>query len=154
MISEQMKAEFLELVKAGFNRQEATHQINKDFGSTFTARNWRALCSPQAISYDKEFAGAYEEAMEGKEHSQARLERLRAAAHERAMRDSDRLLEKLLIVYDPDWAVFRSQRLEIEGNLEVFANYLKGLSPETLARVREELESKRAPLELLPAANE
>jgi hypothetical protein len=112
-ISEAEKVEFLQMIRQGLNRQEAAKALN------FKGRHFRSLCSPQSPFYDEEFARTYGEAVGSLEHEQYRLERLRAEAQRRALTDSDRLLEKMLLVYDPDWAVLRQKEVNVSVNVLV-----------------------------------
>lgn len=104
------KAEFLQNVRIGLDRSEAAKKLG------YKGRHFRALCSPQSPFYDEEFAREYGEAIGSLEHSQYRLERLREEGFRRAMLDSDRLLEKFLMVYDPDFAVLRKQDINVNVN--------------------------------------
>ena len=43
---------------------------------------------------------------------------MREAGLERAIRSSDRLLEKYSIIHDPDWAVHKPQSMQINFNID------------------------------------
>lgn len=113
-IDEAEKYEFLQLIQQGLDRSEAARSLG------YVGRHFRALCSPQSPFYDEEFARSYGESIGSLEHAQHRLERLRTEAYRRALTDSDRLLEKLLMVYDPDWEALRTQRQDINVNIHAF----------------------------------
>jgi len=109
-ITEGEKYEFLQNIRIGLDRSEAARKLG------YKGRHFSALCSPLSPFYDEEFARDYGEAIGSMEHSQYRLERLREEGFRRAMLDSDRLLEKFLMVYDPDFAVLRKQDVNINVN--------------------------------------
>lgn len=145
-ITDDLKDKFLDLIASGYTRPEAAAALDA------SARQFRALCNPRAHSYDESFHRQYETltAPEG-EHHTALVERLENAAVERAVRSSDRLLEKLLINKSPEWAIHRPQSMQINfGNVEQLAVVLPELSTETLQQMREEIENKKA-LRELPA---
>lgn len=154
-ISPAEKVEFLQLIAQGFDRSEAARNLG------YVGRHFRALCSPQSPFYDEEFARSYGETIGSLEHEQHRLERLRAEAYRRALVDSDRLLEKLLMVYDPDWETLRTQRQDINVNIHAFVQqHFRQLPTERLEQILawiEETEQNTiegAALELPPAVKE
>lgn len=106
-ITPQEKVEFLQLTRQGYDRQEIAEHLG------YRARPWRAICSPASPNYDEEFANAYAEAKGSPEARLNFLERLRAETTRRALMDSDRLLEKLMLVHDPDWQVLREKNLSV-----------------------------------------
>ena len=124
-ITEAEKAEFLQSVRIGLNRQEAARALD------YKARHFRALCSPKSPFYDEEFARSYGEAIGSLEHEQYRLERLREEGFRRAMIDSDRLLEKHLMVYDPNWQKLREKDSNVNIRV-VFQQYFAQLSMDKL----------------------
>lgn len=129
-ISEAEKVEFLQLITQGLDRSEAARRLG------YVGRNFRALCSPQSPFYDEEFAREYGEAIGSLEHAQHRLERLRSEAYRRALTDSDRLLEKMLMVYDPDWEALRTQRQDINVNINAFVQqHFKQLPTDRLQQI-------------------
>lgn len=135
-ITEAEKVEFLQRIHQGLNRQEAAHSMG--FSSP---RPWRALCSPRSPFYDEDFAHSYGEAIGSLEFAQHRLERLRAEAQRRALIDSDRLLEKLLMVYDPDWRVLREK--EVNVSVEVIVQRVfKNLPTDKLEQILAWMESE------------
>lgn len=124
------KHEFLQLIKQGFDRSEAARSLG------YVGRHFRALCSPQSNFYDEEFAREYGESIGSLEHEQHRLERLRSEGFRRAMTDSDRLLEKMLMVYDPDWEKLRTQRQDINVNIHAFVQqHFKQLPTDRLEQI-------------------
>lgn len=117
-ISEEQKLDFLEYVRQGYIRPEAAKKVDPNLnGSQF-----RRICNPESVHYDERFARMYQRIMDSGEHEENRLEQLRAAALKRAILDSDRLLEKLLIIYDPDWRPFQTQRIDLVANMESFVH--------------------------------
>lgn len=124
------KIEFLRLIEQGLDRSEAARKLG------YVGRHFRALCSPQSPFYDEEFARSYGESIGSLEHAQHRLERLRAEAYRRALTDSDRLLEKLLMVYDPDWEILRTHRQDINVNIQAFVQqHFKQLPTDRLEQI-------------------
>lgn len=132
-IEETDKFQFLQMVRQGMNRQQAANALD------FKGRHFRSLCSPQSPYYDEDFAREYGEAVGSLEHAEGRLEMLRSEGIRRAMIDSDRLLEKFLMVYDPDWAVLRQKDVNI--SLEVVVQrYFKNLPTEKLEQILQWLD--------------
>lgn len=112
-ITDKIKEDFLDLVAQGYTRPEAAAALGAN------PRQMRALCSPQSHRYDPEFARQYAKITEKDgEHHAGLVERFRAAGIERAIRSSDRLLEKYSIIYDPDWEVHKPQSLQINVNVD------------------------------------
>ena len=134
-IDEAEKVEFLQYVAQGFDRQEAANALG------YKGRHFRALCSPKSDFYDEDFARSYGEAIGSLEHEQHRLERLRAEGFRRAMTDSDRLLEKHLMVYDPNWAVLRQKDYSVNVTA-IIESRLKMLPTELLEQVVDALEGR------------
>lgn len=136
-ITEAEKVEFLQLVQQGLDRSEAARRLG------YVGRHFRAICSPKSPFYDEDFAHEYGQAISSLEFETNRLERLRAEAMRRALIDSDRLLEKLLQVYDPDWEVLRTQRQDINVNIQAFVQqHFKQLSTEQLEQLLAWMEEK------------
>lgn len=126
-IKETDKYEFLQLVRQGLNRARAAEVLG------FYGRHFRAVCSPLSPFYDEEFAAQYGEAIGSLEHAEGRLERLRAEAERRALAGSDRLLEKLLMVHDPDWKRLRETSTTHEVNVRHFIEtHFKSLNAQQL----------------------
>lgn len=136
-ISEEQKLDFLEYYRQGYIRPEAAKKVDPDLnGSQF-----RRLCNPESVHYDERFARIYKQITDSGEHEDNRLDQLRGAALKRALVESDRLLEKLLIIYDPDWAMFQSQKIDISANMEsVVHQHFGHLSA---AQIRQILEWSR-----------
>lgn len=112
-ITDDLKERFLDLVAQGYTRPEAAAALGAN------PRQLRACCSPQSHRYDDKFAKAYAEITEKDgEHQTGLVERLRTAGIERAIRSSDRLLEKYSIIHDPDWAVHKPQSMQINFNID------------------------------------
>jgi hypothetical protein len=132
-ITEADKCVFLEHIRHGLNRQEAANTLD------FKARHFRALCSPQSRFYDEDFARSYAEAIGSLEFAEGRLERLRAEGFRRAMLDSDRLLIKLLEVYDPDWEKLRQKDVNVNVNVLIERVFDK-LSTEQLEQLQRWLD--------------
>lgn len=152
-ITEQEKALFLQNIYQGLNRQECARALG------YKGKHFRALCSPQSPFYDEDFKVKYDEAIGSFEHAESRLERLRSEAQRRALIDSDRLLEKLLMVHDPDWAVLRERKTESNVNIAVLVQQqLKSLPTESLQQILALIESGETidgeALELPPAVRE
>lgn len=101
------KVQFLQFVRQGYDRQEAAGFLG------YKARPWRAITSPESGYYDESFANAYLEAIGSPEAKINALEQFREEAKRRAMLDSDRLLEKFLMVHDPEWTVLRQKDVNV-----------------------------------------
>ena len=132
-ISEAEKAEFLQRIRLGLDRQEAAQSLD------YKGRHFRALCSSQSPFYDGDFARAYGEAIRSLEHEEHQLERARAEGFRRAMLDSDRLLEKWLMVHDPNWAVLRQKDVSVNVTA-IIEQRLKILPTHLLEQVLQALE--------------
>lgn len=133
------------MFRMGFLRPEAAMELG------YTGSQFRSLCNPESTHYDPVFAREYQQIEESGEHAENRLERLRMAGFKRALRDSDRLLEKLLTIYDPDWEVHRTQRVNVTANIETFVQeHFKGLNAtqmkEILAMVQEARQRELEPV--------
>jgi hypothetical protein len=151
LITQEMKVDFLEHMRSGLTRPEAAKLVGS------TGSRFRSLCNPDSVNYDERFTRIYNEVMAaGGEHEQNRLELIRSEVMRRAMEGEVRLLEKLSIVYDPDWAFFRNQRVEVQGSLDSFVqahfSHLSSGQLETLLEWVEQRSVTPAPLELV--ANE
>jgi hypothetical protein len=136
-ITEDLKEKFLDLIASGYTRPEAASALDA------SARQFRSLCNPQSHRYDDKFAKAYAKLTEqGGEHQSAMIERLESAAIERGMRSSDRLLEKLLITYHPDWKIHRPQAMQINFKVDEMRAVFAELSDDTLEKMVMELQQK------------
>ena len=130
------KYEFLQLIKQGLDRSESARKLG------YVGRHFRAICSPQSPFYDEDFARDYGQAISSTEYETNRLERLRAEAQRRALIDSDRLLEKLLMVHDPDWGVLRERKTESNVNIAVLVQQqLKELPTDKLEQILSLIDS-------------
>ena len=130
------KYEFLQLIHQGLDRSEAARRLG------YVGRHFRAICSPQSPFYDEDFAHDYGQAISSVEYDTNRLERLRAEAQRWALISSDRLLEKLLMVHDPDWSVLRERKTESNVNIAVLVQQqLKELPTDKLEQILSLIES-------------
>jgi hypothetical protein len=136
-LTEDMKEKFLEYVANGYTRPEAAAALDS------SARVFRSLCNPQSHRYDDKFAKEYARITEPEgEHHAGLVERLRAAGLERALRSSDRLLEKYSIIHDPEWAVHKPQAMQINFNkTEQLAVILPEMSDDEILELRQRIES-------------
>lgn len=124
------RRDFLELYRQGMQRPEAAKQLG------YTGSQFRALCNPNAANYDKIFARQYNEITESGEHLENFIERLRVAGISRAIIDSDRLLEKYSLIYDPDWEVLRTTKIDVNTNIEALLHaHFQSLSAEQLRQI-------------------
>lgn len=112
MISDEQKREFLELYRQGYQRPEAAKSLG------FTGSQFRTLCNPDSVHYDRVFSEQFKLIAESGEHQENFVDRLRAAGIRRALDDSDRLLEKYSLIYDPDWEKLQTQKQNINVNIE------------------------------------
>ena len=144
-LTDDLKEKFLDLIAQGYTRPEAAAAVDSN------ARVFRSLCNPQSHRYDEDFHRRYTKLTEKDgEHHHALVERLENAAVERAIRSSDRLLEKLLINKSPEWAIHRPQAMQINFKSEQMAVMLPELSTETLERARQDLLESKKMKELPP----
>jgi hypothetical protein len=127
-ITEAEKVEFLQKIHWGLDRSEAARSLG------YKGRHFRALTSPQSPFYDESFAQSYGEAIGSLEFATNRLERLREEGFRRAMTSSDRLLEKYLMVYDPDWQKLREKESNVNVKV-VLEQYFRSLPTEKLDQV-------------------
>ncbi len=138
-VTDDMKERFLDLIASGHTRPEAAAAVDQ------SARVFRSICNPKSHRYDEDFAERYAElTVKDGEHDQAMLERLENAAFERALRSSDRLLEKLLINKSPEWAIHRPQAMQINFNVDEFR---AEITQQPTATIEAYVEKKRAELE-------
>lgn len=136
-ITEAEKVQFLQLVRQGHNRQEAAKVLG------YKARPWRAVCSPTSPFYDEDFANAYAEAVGSPEAKLYFIERLREETMRRAMMDSDRLLEKLMLVHDPDWVPLRQK--DVNVNIHAYIQqHFKDLPTDLLEQLLAALDKEAA----------
>ena len=139
-ITEDLKEKFLDLVASGYTRPEAAAALDA------SARQFRSLCNPKSHRSDEDFARRYEHLTEKEgEHHTALAERLESVAIERATTGrSDRLLEKALITYHPDWKVHRPQAMQINFNIDEIRAELQHLPD---AELQAYIEMKKRELE-------
>lgn len=131
------KAQFLQLVRQGHNRQEAAKVIG------YKARPWRAVCSPASPFYDEDFANAYADAIGSPEAKLYFLERLREETVRRALTDSDSLLTKLMLVHDPEWAPLRQK--DVNVNIHAYIQqHFKDLPTDLLEQLLSALDKEAA----------
>lgn len=136
-ITEAEKAQFLQLTRQGYDRQEAAKILG------YKARPWRAVCSTSSPFYDEDFAVAYADAVGSPEAKHYFLERLREETQRRALNDSDRLLEKLMLVHDPDWVPLRQK--DVNVNIHAYIQqHFKDLPTDLLERLLEALDGEAA----------
>jgi hypothetical protein len=131
------KADFLKAIYEGQNRQQAAEQLDS------TGTQFRRLCNPISEHYDPEFADAYKLAITSEAHEQGRLEEVRDLVWQRARAGDTRMIEKLAMIYDPDWATLRHQNLNV--NVQMVARMLPHISTAELERALAELESDKGP---------
>lgn len=124
-ITEAEKVEFVQLVRQGLNRQEAAKALG------YRARPWRAITMPSSPFYDEDFANEYADAIGSPGAKLFFVERLREETTRRALNDSDRLLEKLMLVHDPEWVPLRQK--DVNVNIHAYIQqHFKGLPTDLL----------------------
>lgn len=140
-MTDELKQRFLELIGSGYTRREACDAVDGSFYM------FRELCREDSKHYDRNFARVYKHLTEkGGVHEEAKAERLEAAAIERGVRSSDRLLEKLLMVYHPRWEVLRQQpnRTQINNiKIDELRMLISSVSDETLEKMASEIEQQK-----------
>jgi hypothetical protein len=133
-----LKERFLELVEQGYKADEAARMLGQ------TGTRFKRIRNHDSAQHDPEFTKRYEElTRSGGEHEQNLAERLEAAAIERGLDKSDRLLEKALVVYNPKWRVFQPAGPVTTINIEQLKVMLPFVSDETLDRMIREAEAQR-----------
>lgn len=142
-ITDDLKQRFLELVGQGYTRHEAATALGA------SPRQLRACCNPNSYHwYDETFAKEYARITEPDgEHHAGLVERLRSAGIERALRSSDRLLEKYSVIYDPDWEVHRPQSMQINFNIDEIRAEFAQLPDEALQAYVAQLQDRQKQLE-------
>lgn len=105
------KAEYIRLIFEGHRPNTAA----KEIGSTGT--QFRRLRNPTSEHYDAAFAKAYKDAITSEEHRSNHLDRIRDMVWTAAENGNARLLEKLSLVYDPDWEPLKHSNLRLDVNL-------------------------------------
>jgi hypothetical protein len=145
-ITEEEKAEYLELIRLGFKPAAAARELDS------TGTQFRKFRSPKGQWYDKDFAQGFEAAINSDEHRINRQEVLRDRIDERS-EVSDRILEKQAMTELPEWESLRHTNLRIDGELKILAKVAPHFTDEELERAiekarREELE--RPDLKALP----
>ncbi len=144
-ITDDMKAEFLELIYAGHKANTAAAEI----GTTGTRMKYFKRRGGQW--YDPTFAKAWDEAEESDEHRVNRQDALRARVDERSM-ESDSVLIKRAMAELPEWATLRHQNFH---HTNVKVELVKYLSPEALEEAIAAMEAaehgNQQPLRLLEA---
>lgn len=131
------KADFLTAIYEGQNRQQAAEQLDS------TGTQFRRLCNPTSEHHDAAFAEAYRLAITSESHEQGRLEEVRDLVWQRARGGDTRMIEKLALIYDPDWATLRHQNLNV--NVQMVARMLPHISTSELERALAELEAEKGP---------
>jgi hypothetical protein len=135
------KVEFIQLSRQGYNRQEAAKALG------YRARPWRAITSPSSPFYDEEFANSYADVKGSPEAKLNFLERLREETTRRAMLDSDRLLEKMMLVHDPDWVPLRQKDVNVNIHA-VIQQHFKDLPTPLLEQLLAALDEAEGPREI------
>jgi hypothetical protein len=137
-VTDDVKERFLDLIANGYSRPEAAIAVG------CTARQMRAVCNPKSYRYDEDFARRYDHLTRkaGEQHV-ALIERLEAAAIERGIKSSDRLLEKLLMTYHPNWEIHRPQGVKMDIKVDEIKMLFQGMSNETLTAVLAEYERQK-----------
>jgi hypothetical protein len=133
-LTAQDRADFIQAILEGQNRQQAAEQL----GSTGT--QFRRLCNPESVHYDATFATDYQAAITSEAHEQGRLEEIRDLVWERARKGDSKMIEKLALIYDPDWATLRHQNFNV--NVQMVARMLPHISTAELERALAELEQE------------
>lgn len=134
-LTDAMKAEFVALIREGHKPDSAARQI----GSTGT--QFRRLRNPDSEHYDADFAKAYKDAITSEEHRSSHLERIRDAVWHAAENGNARILEKLSLIYDPDWEPLKNANLNV--NVQMIARVLPYLSTDELERAIAQAEAEQ-----------
>lgn len=143
-ISAEDKAMFLDLIYEGMNPAQAAKEIDS------TGTQMRRLRNPVSTHYDKAFDNAFRAAITSEEHEQRRIERIRDLVWDRAEHGDTKMIEKLALIYDPDWQTLRHQNLNV--NVQMVARMLPHISTAELERALAELD--REDVVEIPAATQ
>ncbi len=135
-LSSEDKADFIQAIREGQNRQQAAEQLDS------TGTQFRRLCNPSSVHFDPAFAEAYTQAITSETHEQGRLEEIRDLVWDRARKGDTKMIEKLALIYDPDWSSLRHQNFNV--NVQMVARMLPHISTAELERALAELEAEKA----------
>ncbi len=147
-ITDDMKAEFLQLILCGHKANTAATEI----GTTGT--RMRYFRSRNSRYYDPTFAKAWTDAEESDEHRLNRQEELRALVDERSTK-SDSVLIKRAMAELPEWEPLRHQNFHHDHAVKL--ELIQYLSPEALEEAIAAAEAAKMgqqPLRLLEAGND
>jgi len=134
-LSDEQKADFLRLVYEGCNRHQAATQV----GSTGT--QFARLMNPHGVHHDPDLTAEYTKAITSEAHERNRLERIRDLVWQEAEAGNSKMIEKLALIYDPDWATLRHQNLNV--NVQMVARMLPHIPTAELERALAEIEREK-----------
>lgn len=129
------KVSFLELIYEGADPAKAARELDT------TGTQFRRLRNPISEHYDKDFEAAFRAAVTSEQHEQRRLERIRELVWDRAEKGDARMIEKLALIYDPDWQTLRHANLNV--NVQMVARMLPHISTAVLERALAELDQEK-----------
>lgn len=135
-ITQEMKDDYVRLILEGLNPAQAAEAL----GSTGT--QFRRLRNPNGAHYDEAHATAFKTAITSEAHETARLERIRDLVWQKAESGDSKMIEKLALIYDPDWRELRHQNLNV--NVSMVARMLPHISTAELERALAEIEQEKA----------
>lgn len=135
-ITQEMKDDYLRLILEGHNPSVAAHEL----GSTGT--QFRRLRNPSGEHYDEAFTLAFKAAITSEQHEASRLEHIRDLVWRKAEAGDVKMIEKLALIYDPDWRELRHQNLNV--NVNMIARMLPHISTAELERALAEMESDKS----------
>lgn len=162
-LSEDLTAEdkdtFVELLYQGADPSVAAHEIGS------TGVQFKHCYSPRSQYYDEDFALRVAQAKASTERVEGRIDKLDGYIWAAAENREKWAIEKLLLIYHPDFEPLRHQNLRISGSVEYTARLLfPALTREeiiarleergfTLEEIEQRLEQAkhRPPAGLLPA---
>lgn len=159
-LTQEDKDTFVELLYEGAD----PHVAAKEIGSTATA--FKHCYSPRSQWYDEDFAERVAAAKASTEREQGRIDKLDGYIWTAAENGEKWAVEKLLLIYHPDFEPLRHQNLRISGSVEHTARLLfPALTREEIYErleergfTKEEIEQRleqakhRPPAALLPPA--
>ncbi len=140
-ITAEDKADFLKAIYEGENRKHAAEQLDS------TGTQFRKFLNPTSEHYDEAFATAYTVAVTSESHEQGRLEEIRDLQWDRARAGDTRMIEKLSLIYDPDWRELRHQNLNV--NVQLAARMLPHIPTVEIERALAALDAEKSPLALV-----
>lgn len=139
-IDDDLKQEFLELLRQGMKPNRAATELNS------TGTQFRRLRREGGAHYDAEFDAAWTEVETSAEHRRELEERVRDMVWDSAEDGNVTMRWKLALTYLPEFEWAKHQNLNINMQAQVIMRALPGLTMDELERVRNTLASGEQPV--------